>query len=430
METFKYLIVGGGVAGVTAAETIRDRDKESTIGIVNDEPYILYSRVMLSKPAFFLGKIPFDSVWLKGQEWYQKNNIAFLGGKKATGLNTKEKTLTLEDAAAGDGQTQTIGYEKLLLATGVCARTWEAEGAEKQGIYYLRTLEDAKKIIDAIKTAKKAITIGSGFISFEMSDLLRMAGLEVTAVYLEDYYWQQTLDEVSGKMVEAALLRMGVKLMRKSAVAKVLGDGKVEGVILKSGVPIPCDMIVCGIGAYCAMDWVQKGGVAVNRGILANEYLETNAPDVWAAGDVAEFKDVIAEEVVQEGNWVNAHEQGRIAALNMVASAGVPAAAGAVPLAKEPFKFVSFYTPQGSGITIAFAGDVRPLPDRTIIHRGSPETNSYVRFLVVGKELVGATLINRTQELTTITNLIKNNVDVSGKLEQLADPNFDLKTLL
>jgi len=150
---------------------------------------------------------------------------------------------------------------------------------------------------------------------------------------------------------------------------------------------------------------------------LANEYLETNVPDIWAAGDAAEFKDIIAEEVVQEGNWVNAHEQGRIAALNMTG-------------AKEPFKFVSFYTTQGSGIMIAFAGDVRPLPDRTIIHRGSPQANSYVRFLVVGKELVGATLINRTQELTTITNLIKNNVDVSGKLEQLADPDFDLKTLL
>lgn len=410
METFQYLIVGGGVAGATAAETIREHDPAGTIGLVNEEPYTLYSRVMLSKPGFFLEKIPFDSIWLKNQEWYQKNNVTFLGGKKAVGLDTKEKTLTLE---GGDK----IGYGKLLLATGVCARTWEVEGAEKQGVYYLHALDDAKKIIAAIKTAKKAITVGSGFISFEMSDLLRMAGLEVTAVYLEDYYWQQTLDEVSGKMVEAALERMGVTLMRKSAVAKVLGTGKVEGVVLKSGLPIPCDMIVCGIGAYCAFDWLKNAGIAVNRGILANEYLETNVPDIWAAGDAAEFKDIIAEEVVQEGNWVNAHEQGRIAALNMTG-------------AKEPFKFVSFYTTQGSGITIAFAGDVRPLPDRTIIHRGSPQANSYVRFLVVGKELVGATLINRTQELTTITNLIKNNVDVSGKLEQLADPDFDLKTLL
>lgn len=414
MDKFKYLIVGGGVAGVTAAETIREHDKEGTIGLVNDEPYTLYSRVMLSKPGFFLEKIPFDSVWLKNQEWYQKNNVTFLGGKKAVGLDAVQKIVTL---SAGE-----VGYEKLLLATGVCARAWDVEGADKKGIYYLRTLEDAKKIIAGIKTAKKAITIGSGFISFEMSDLLRMAGLEVTAIYMEDHYWKQTLDEISGKMVEAALERMGVRLMRKSAVARVLGSDHVEGVVLKDGMPLACDMIVCGIGAYCAMDWVQKGGVAVNRGILANEFLETNVPDVWAAGDIAEFKDVIAEEVVQEGNWVNAHEQGRIAALNMAAPvAGTP---------KQPFKFVSFYTTQGSGITIAFAGDVRPLADRTIVHRGSPEANSYARLLIVGKELVGATMINRTQELTTVTNLIRNNVDVSQKLEQLADTNFDLKTLL
>ena len=421
MQRFKYLIVGGGVAGATAAETIRDHDKEGTIGLVNDEPYTLYSRVMLSKPAFFLEKIPFDSVWLKNQEWYQKNNVTFIGGRKAVGLDTVQKTITLEGGEEGGGM---VGYEQLLVATGVCARTWDVEGADKRGIYYLRTLEDAKKIIAAIKTAKRAVTIGSGFISFEMSDLLRMAGLEVTAVYLEDYYWKQTVDEASGKMIEAALERMGVKLMRRSAVAHVVGTDRVEGVVLKDGTKLECDMVLCGIGAYCAMDWLQKGGVAVNRGILTNEYLETNAPGVWAAGDVAEFKDLIAEEVVQEGNWVNAHEQGRIAALNMAAAAGVPGAA------KEPFEFVSFYTTQGSGITIAFAGDVRPLPDRTIVRRGSPEADSYARFLIVGKELVGATMINRTQELTTVTNLIKNNVDVSGKLDELADADFDLKKLL
>lgn len=423
--SYKYLIVGGGVAGATAAETIREHDKEGTIGLVNDEPYTLYSRVMLSKPAFFLEKIPFDSVWLKNQEWYQKNNVAFIGGKTAVGLDIAQKTVTLSGGDwGGPDASKTVSYEKLLLATGVHARTWDVPGAEKQGVYYLRTLEDAKKIIAAIKTAKKAVTIGSGFISFEMSDLLRMAGLEVTAVYMEDYYWKQTVDEASGKMIEAALERMGVKLMKRSAVAQVLGTDRVEGVVLKDGTKLDCDMVVCGIGAYSAMDWAQKGGVAVNRGILTNEFLETNAPDVWAAGDVAEFKDLIAEETVQEGNWVNAHEQGRIAALNMAAAAGV---AGVV---KAPFKFVSFYTTQGSGITIAFAGDVRPLPDRTVVHRGSPEANAYTRFLIVGKELVGATMINRTQELTTVTNLIRNNVDVSGKLEQLADPNFDLKTLL
>ncbi len=426
MDAFKYLIIGGGVAGVTAAETIRTYDKEGTIGLVNDEPYTLYSRVMLSKPAFFLEKIPFDSVWLKNKKWYQKNNVTFLGGKKAVGLDTAAKTVTLEDGPEGGRK---IGYEKLLLATGVCARPWEVQGAEKDGVCYLRTLEDAKKIIAGIKTAKKAITIGSGFISFEMSDLLRMAGLAVTAVYLEDYYWQQTLDEASGKMIEVALARLGVTLMRKSAVQEVMGDGKVEGVILNDGTKLECQMIVCGIGAYCAIDWIRKAGVAMNRGILANEYLETNAPDVWVAGDVAEFKDIISDEMVQEGNWVNAHEQGRIAAENMVASADASGVAGGGGATKERFAFVSFYTTHGAGITIAFAGDVRPLPNRTIVNRGSPEINAYARLILAGKSIVGATLINRTAELTTVTNLIKNKVDVSGKLTELADPNFDLKKL-
>ena len=178
MDKFKYLIVGGGVAGATVAETIREHDKEGAIGLVNDEPYTLYSRVMLSKPGFFLEKIPFDSVWLKNQEWYKKNNVTFLGGKTAAALNTAAKTVTLSGGDwGGEGVVKTIGYEKLLIATGVRARKWNVPGADKTGVYYLRTLENAKKIIAGIKIAKKAITIGSGFISFEMSDLLRMAGL-------------------------------------------------------------------------------------------------------------------------------------------------------------------------------------------------------------------------------------------------------------
>lgn len=143
-------------------------------------------------------------------------------------------------------------------------------------------------------------------------------------------------------------------------------------------------------------------------------------PDVWAAGDVAEFKDLILDETVQLGNWVNAREQGRIAGLNMIGE-------------KTPFKFVSFYSTQGFGISIAFIGDVRPEPERIIIKRGSPEINSYARIIVLNKgdrrEIEGATLINRTGEMSAIAKLIESNIDVSQKLKELADPNFALKSL-
>ena len=418
MENYKYLIIGGGAAGTSAAETIRKADAEGTIAIISDEIHPLYSRVMLSKPNFFLGKIPFEQIWMKGLDWYDKNKISFLGGRTASGLDKQKKILTLSDG-------RQIGYQKLLLAMGVRTREWNVKGSDKKGIYSLRTLEDGKAIMDAIKTARHAVTIGGGFIGFEMADLMKLAGLETTMLLREGYFWQPTLDETSGKKIETALEKSGVKIIKNVTVKEVIGGENVEGVVLGDGTQIDCQMVICGIGVVPApLEWLKLAGLNVANAILADEFLQTNLPDVWTAGDIAEYKDLLLEEQIQLGNWVNAHEQGRVAGQNMAASAEVPGAE------KIPFKFISFYTTQGAGVNIAFVGDARPLPDREIIKRGSPEMNSYCRILLVGKELVGATMINRTQELTTLSKLIEKNVDVSNHHTELSDPNFDLKTLL
>lgn len=397
---------------MSAAETIRQADKVGTLAVVSDEQHALYSRVMLSKPNFFLGKIPFDQIYLKGDQWYKENNINFLGGKVATGLDGVNKILSLSDG-------NKLQYEKLLVATGVRVRVLNIPGADKKGIHYLRTLEDGKAIMEHIKTAKKAVTIGGGFISFEMADLLKLAGLETTMLLRESYFWEPILDEASGMMIENALTKGGVKIIKKAEVAEIVGGESVEGIVLKDGTKIPCDILVCGIGVTNPTDWPKQSGITTGHGILANEFLETNIPDVWTAGDIAEYKDLLLEENVQMGNWVNAKEQGRIAGLNMMGGE------------KRPFKFVSFYTTQGFGITIAFVGDVAPGKDKKIIPRGSLELNSYGQIIVDSKnELVGATLINCTGEMTTISKLIENNVNVSAHLAELADPNFDLNTLL
>ena len=129
METYKYLIIGGGAAGTSCAETVRKEDPEGTIAIVSDEIHPLYSRVMLSKPNFFLGKIPFEKIWLKGKEWYEINKIVFIGGKMAIDLDAENKVLTLDDG-------KRISYDKLLVATGVRTRPWNVKGSDKKGIHH------------------------------------------------------------------------------------------------------------------------------------------------------------------------------------------------------------------------------------------------------------------------------------------------------
>jgi NAD(P)H-nitrite reductase large subunit len=420
MNHYKYLIIGGGVAGTTAAETIRATDKEGSIAIVSDEPR-MYSRIMLSKPNFFLGKIPFDSVWLKTPEWYTENKIDFIGESLAVKLDTQNKTVELKDG-------KVLSYEKLLLATGGEACPWSLPGADKKGICYLRDLSEAKELTEQIKNAKSSIAVGSGFVSFEMCEMMRLAGLEVTLVMRAPYYWHPLLDEESGKMIEAALEKGGVKILRNSEVSEILGDDHIEGVILKNGEKIDCQLALIGIGLICNLDWVKNSGVEINKGILANEYLETNVPDIYTAGDVAEFNDIVLGERIQLGNWVNAQMQGRTAAMNMLASSSAEASARQ---AKKPFKMVSFYTCIGFGLNIAMSGDVRVKDGYKIIKRGSPEINSFARIIVdENDEIIGATFINRTQDMGPINKLIETNFKVSGHESELSDINFDLKTLL
>ena len=415
MPNFKYLIIGGGVAGVTAAETIRANDVNGAIAIVSDEPYLLYSRVMLSKPYFFLGKVSFDQVWLKGEQWYKEKEITFLGGKTVNGLDTANKKIGLADGSS-------ISYERLLIATGTATRKSTVPGADKKGVHYLRSLEDGKGIMADIKTAKNAVTVGGGFIGFEMADLMQLAGLKTTVVLREPFFWDPILDEASGLMIENAMKKAGVSIIHSNEIVEITGSdpstaNAVGGVILKDGTKLPCEVVIFGIGTVSHLDWVKVGGIAINRGVIANEFMETSAKDVWTAGDIAEYKDLLLEENVQMGNWVSAHEQGRVAGLGM---AGI----------RQPFKFVSFYTTQGFGLTVAFVGDASTGANRVIIPRGSSESNSYARIILVNNEIEGATLLNRTQEMGTISKLIEQNVDISAKHAELADAGFDLKKLL
>lgn len=412
MTEYRYLIVGGGIAGTTAAETLRKGDPDATIAIVSDEPYPFYSRVLLSKPAFLLGKQPFDSVWMKKPEWYGENRIAFLGGETATALDPNAKVVTL-------GGGETIHYDKLLLAGGVHPRKWDVPGAEKKGVHYLRTLDHAKAIIDDLKAGekKRAVMIGSACVTFEVAEILRSIGVEVTEIMREHWFWQPGLSERESMIVEKHLVDHGVKIIRDMEVAEVLGDGKVEGVQLRDGAIIPCDMVFAFIGVMMPTKWLEPSGIALDRGIVADEYLATSLPDVWTAGDTARYNDVLLHDRVMMGNWMNARTQGEIAAENMLGK-------------KQRFELVSFHTSHGFGNMIGFAGDGRVADDRTYLYRGDEAAGAFGRIIVRGNAIVGATMVNRIPELGTLVKLIEKSVDISTKHAELQDPNFDLKTLL
>ena len=408
---YKYLIVGGGIAGTTAAETLRKRDPEATICIVTDEPYRLYSRVLLSKPAFLTGEQHLDSAWMKTEAWYRENRIDLMVAVSAHRLDPATKTLGLSN---GD----ILGYEKLLIAIGTHSRQWYIPGREKSSVHYLRTLDDAKGIIDDLTGEKKhAVMIGSACVSYEVIDILRSKGIEVTEVMREKYFWEPSLSKEEAGITEKRMVEKGVTIIPEMEVTEILGDEQVTGVMLKDGRMLPCDMVFAFIGIVLPTEWLTSSGMNIGRGIATNEYLETSILDVWAAGDCARYKDVVLDDSVMMGNWMNATKQGETAAANMAGD-------------KKRFELVSFHSSHGFGDMISFAGDGRARADREYIMRGSADERKLGRLILRGNRIVGATMVNRTQELATIVKLIAERTDVSAKKAALADANFDLKTLL
>lgn len=406
-----YLIIGGGIAGTTAAETIRKNDANGSIMIISDEPYNFYSRLMLSKPAVYLGQSTFDSLTMRKDEWYAQNRITLIAGKRAVELNAISKVVALEDSTR-------LQYGKLLLAIGMTPNKLPIAGEDKPGVFYLRTRDDAEGIAKWISEAEKsAVVIGGGFIGLEMCEILHKAGMQVTILIREEYYWQPLLDEISGRLIEKALANGGIEVMLETSASGIVGGSGAEQVVLSDRKRIDCGMVVIGVGASVPFKWMADTGIKINRGILANEFLETSVPNVWVAGDAAEYKDVLLEETVQLGNWANAQEQGRRAGLNMVGT-------------REPFKFVSFYNTSAFGISIAFVGDVRLGESKNVVVRGDGKDGSYARIITKDREVVGATLINRLAEMGVIRQLIERNIKVGDKEKELSDPKFDLKLLL
>lgn len=413
MQHYKYVIIGGGIAGTTAGETIRKHDPEGGIAIVSDEPHNCYSRVLLSKPKWVLGEQPFENVWLKNDAWYEEQKIHLFKGIRATILDAGGKLITLSD---GD----VLSYEKLLLATGAHSRKWAVKGSDKKGIHYLRTLDDAKGLNEVAQgEPKRVVMVGSACVSFEIIEILHSRGFEITEIMREKYFFEPQLSQEEVAPIEKTLEENGVKIIREMEVEEVLGEEVVTGVRLSDGSEVPCDIILAFIGVDLPVEWIKNAGVGVHKGIYANQYLETNVPDVWTAGDTAEGWDSMLEETVIMGNWMSARLQGEVAGKNMTGM-------------REAFEQVSFHSSHGFGYNIGWTGDVRSIvagKEREVIHIPTGKEGTHCRMIIANGRVVGGTTVNRPDLMSAITTLIKEKKDISRELEGLKNGAIEISAL-
>src|SRR5947209_11308357 len=306
----RYVIIGNGVAGTTAAENLRKNDPNCSIQLLTNEPYPLYNRVSL--PRFLQGVLAEQKVMIRDFAWHEQRNIQLITETLATSVNTDERVVVTDKG-------QHLPYDALLVATGGWASPLRVPGAEgTQHIYNFVTLDDTKSIIACMLESRTALDYGGSFISHELCDGFAVRKLHTTWLMRGPYWLRNALDPEGGEVVDNIAKEFGVQVIHGDEIEAVVPKNGVPSYVkTKKGREIQTDMIGVGLGITLNTKILANTTVEVRRGIVVNEYLESNVPGVYAAGDIAEFYDTTVDEHHTMGTWDNALAHGRIVAINM-----------------------------------------------------------------------------------------------------------------
>jgi NADPH-dependent 2,4-dienoyl-CoA reductase/sulfur reductase-like enzyme/nitrite reductase/ring-hydroxylating ferredoxin subunit len=325
------VIVGGGGAGLAAADMLRREGYDGPVTMISADNSVPYDRPNLSKD-FLAGTAPDDWIPLRSPAYYLDRRIDLVLGSRVSSLDAEQRSLRLEN-----GKTYEFGA--LLIATGAEPVRLRIEGATDAQIHYLRTFADSKAIVANATSAKRVIVVGASFIGLEVAASLRARGIDVHVVAPES----QPLERVMGKQVGLFIRGLheihGVVFHLGETVRRI--DGR--AVTFSSGTIVDADFVVLGVGVRPAVALAERAGLSIDRGISVNEYLETSVPGVFAAGDVARWPDPHSGARIRVEHWVVAERQGQIAAKNIIGS-------------QEPFTAVPFFWSQHYDVTINYVG--------------------------------------------------------------------------
>lgn len=405
MTKYDYLIIGGGIAGVTAAETIREKDASATIGILSNEPHLLYSRVLL--PHYLKKRIRREQLFLRKADDFTKNKIDLRLGESISAVDPGRHEVML-------GSEALLGYGKLLIASGGRAVQWGKE-EDQEFIYRLQTLDDADRLHAALADIKTPLVIGGSFISLEFLEIFVLNGTPPILLFRDAHFFGKLLDDGGGDILRNNFERHGIRVQSGDAVKEIVTRVGQRKVFTQALHEIPFDAIALGVGIERNMKFLQGSGITMGeKGVRTDEFLKTNKGDVFSAGDVAEFYDVLSGRHRALGNWTNAFLQGKCAALNMLGR-------------EETFRSVSAYSITNLGFQITALGDHEG-HEETIV-RANLAKDQYERFFLKGGVLKGAVLINSFQDKPHLTRLIEQVVNIEHYRQKLQDFAFDIREI-
>jgi 3-phenylpropionate/trans-cinnamate dioxygenase ferredoxin reductase subunit len=405
MSDRTFIVVGGGLAGAKAAETLRAEGFDGRLVLVGAEDERPYERPPLSK-EYLRGEAGREKLYVHEAGFYEEQRIELRRGRTAVGLDAASREVSLDDG-------ERLRYDRLLLAPGAEPRRLSIPGAELDGVLYLRTVEDADALRGRLERAGRVVIVGAGWIGSEVAASARQRGVDVTVVDP----LALPLERVLGSEVGAFYLDLhaghGVQMLMGTGVEAFDGDTAVERVRTGDGHELDCDLVVVGVGVRPRTALAEQAGIAVGDGILADEHLQTSAAEVFVAGDVANARHPFYGDRIRVEHWANALEQGPVAARNMLGG-------------HEPYDRLPYFFSDQYDVGMEYAGFTRTW-DR-VVFRGDPASREFIAFWLSDGRVVAGMNVNVWDVTDAIQALIRSRAVIDDR--RLADPDVPLAQLM
>jgi 3-phenylpropionate/trans-cinnamate dioxygenase ferredoxin reductase component len=399
-----HVIVGAGLAGAKAAETLRQEGFDGRVVLVGAEDERPYERPPLSKD-YLRGEVGREKVYVHDEGFYAEQDIELRPGRTAAGLDTSSGEVALDGG-------ERLRYDRLLITTGAEPRKLSIPGADLEGIHYLRSVQDSDALRERLNHGGALVVVGAGWIGAEVAASARQRGLDVTIVEPLAVPLERVLGAEVGGIYRDVHADHGVRMLLGTGVDAFEGDRALQRVRTSDGRELECDLAVVGIGVQPRSQLASEAGVAVDNGIVVDEHLETGVPGVFAAGDVANAQHPFLGERIRVEHWANALNQGPVAASNMLGQS--------VAYERLPYFFSDQYDIGMESLGFARSWD-------RVVFRGDPATREFVAFWLVGDRVVAGMNMNVWDVTDSIRALISSRVAVDDR--RLADPDVPLTEL-
>jgi 3-phenylpropionate/trans-cinnamate dioxygenase ferredoxin reductase subunit len=400
----RHVIVGASLAGATAAITLREEGAGVDVILIGAEREPPYERPPLSK-AYLRGDVPFDKALVRPAAFYAEHGIQTMFGTRAARIDPSARVVELQDH-------RRVPFDALLIATGGRNRRVSIPGGDLDGIYSLRTVQDADRIRAEMIAGRRAVVVGMGFIGSEVAASLRQKGLDVVAIDPSKTPLFRVLGQDVGQAIADLHRAHSVRTIFEDTVAAFEGTGRISCVVTKGGLRLECDFVVVGIGIEPEVDWLDGSGIHVDNGVVVDQYCQTNVAGIHAAGDVANHYHPVFGRQMRVEHWQNAIKQGAAAARNMLGK-------------RIAYDEIHWFWSDQYDANLQYAGFHTKWEE--LVVRGRLDSGSFLACYVNDGRIDAAVGLNRAKDVRRVMPLIKARRAVN--LDQLRDESVDLRAL-